>query len=363
MTRNACFALLILVTVAACSRSAEPDQPSVEPCSQPANACAKPKQADPPEDVKDGEPEKTTTEGGFQADKRSSPLPRGYSRELKLLYIEQGFRHEARFLNENLKRDKGLAYQGFFIEAQDGWTQPTSNWSEEVKKQVKPLRRPFWADGKIIEDEAVFIAAKYDVVIIGDVNSTSPTWREEYWDWLATWVEAGGGLILLSGQAHHPSDYGNLEAYKSLSPLKLDAPATPDQLINRGVEKYFGRTAAGRKHQILRLDADEARDDELWGVENAGQFQPGDLHGMYWYALAGEPKEDATVLARVAKPDGKIADGAPLIITRNHGKGRVLWLGTEDFHYWRQWVGEHYFYKFWQNAIRWAANDPGKKPD
>src|SRR5687767_2684131 len=110
MVRNAWFMILILAALAACSRSMEPAPPVVEPCSAPANACAKPKPADPPAEVKKVEPVKPGVEGGFQTDKLSAPLLSGYSRELKLLYIEQGFRHEARFLNENLKRDKGLAY-------------------------------------------------------------------------------------------------------------------------------------------------------------------------------------------------------------------------------------------------------------
>jgi uncharacterized membrane protein len=352
MLRNAYLAPLLLAALAACSRAAPgpvggPESAAIES----ANATA----ANSPTEIV---PEIRELERGPAVD--STPLPRGFSRELKLLYLEQTFRHEARFLNESLKRDKGLAYQGFFLDAQDGWTQPTSNWSDDPKKRVKPLRSDRAVEAGLFNDEADFAEQKYDVIVVGDINTSDRLIRPEYWDWLQSWVEAGGGLILLSGQEHHPFHYTDVAAYTALSPIRLDVPPDYDTLVNRAVEKYFGRTAEGMGHEMLRLDQASERNNELWGAEANGKFEAGQLHGFYWYAPCGEPKEDATVLARVVNPGGKIADGAPLIVTRQHGKGRVLWLGTDDFHYWRQMVGDYYFYTFWQNAIRWAANDPGK---
>jgi hypothetical protein len=296
-------------------------------------------------------------------DAKPVPLPRGYSRELKLLYLEQTFRHEARFLNEDLKRDRGLAYQGFFLDAQDGWTQPTSGWSEDATKRVKPLLYPFYADGKIVREEKDFVAQKYDVLIIGDVDPASTFWRIEYWDWIADWVDAGGGLILLSGPAHHPSDYLQYKAYRELCPVYLDLPEGEAVSVNRGLSKYYARTEEGRSHEIMRLCEEENRNDELFGTEVDGKFQAGALHGLYSYQVTHKARAGATTLARVGFDGEPVGESQPLIVTRQYGEGRVLWLGTDDFHYWRQYVGDFYFARFWQNCIRWAANDPGRKPD
>jgi uncharacterized membrane protein len=97
------------------------------------------------------------------------------------------------------------------------------------------------------------------------------------------------------------------------------------------------------------------RNAELWGSQQDRRYERGDLNGLYWFASAGEPREGTTVLARVAV-EGDAVDGAPLLAVRQHGKGRVLWLGTDDTHYMREFVGDHHFYRLWQNMIAWAAN-------
>lgn len=307
--------------------------------------------------------EATKVSGGrFQSDKAGNILLSSYSRELKLLYIEQRFRWTARALNETLKRDAGLAYQGFFFDAQNGWTQPSSIWSDDAKKRVKPLGWPFYdADaGKVILDKGAFLALGYDVIILGDVDPGSPYWRNEYWEWLEAWVKQGGGLILLAGAAHNPAGYAKNEAFARMCPIRLELAEGYEFLVDRTVLKYIARTPDGRDHALFELSRDEARRDELFGMEVDDKFQPGELHGIYWYQITGGPAEGATVLARVAS-EGQPADkGEPLIVTREYGTGRVLYLGTDEFHYWRQWVGDFYFARFFQNAIRWAANDPGK---
>jgi uncharacterized membrane protein len=61
------------------------------------------------------------------------------------------------------------------------------------------------------------------------------------------------------------------------------------------------------------------------------------------------------VLARVVSEDGKVSEGGPLLVATEYGKGRVLFVGTDDTNRWRQAVGEAYFYRFWQNAMAWVA--------
>lgn len=365
------WAIAILLLLAACGERVRTSAASPEPapCANseatdesgaPAPAPAK----EPAPHPDEGKPEPVPTgEGGFQADKKATGFPSGYSRELKVLYIEQRFRWQARVLNEALKRDKGLRYQGFFFDALDGWTQPTSQWSDEVKREVRPLQWPFFANGTVVREKKDFLDIGYDVVILGDIDPASKFWRAEYWDWLDSFVDAGGGLILMAGQGNNPSMYVNNETARKLYPVNLDLPDGYENMVNRKKLKYYGLTEEGREHELFHLSDDEGRNAELWGGESDDKYVPGELHGLYWYHATGGAAEGATVLARVVKSGEAINDGEILAATKSHGEGRVLWMGTDDTWLWRQWVGDHYFYKFWQNAMRWVAADPGKQDD
>jgi hypothetical protein len=279
-------------------------------------------------------------------------------RKIKVLYLEQGFRHEARFLSENLKRDKKLEYQGFFFEAQDGWTQPTSNYDAEVKKNVKPLLYPFYGNGKIVREKEEFFKLNYDVIILGDIDPTSTFWRLEYWDWIEEWVSRQrGGLILLAGQSHNPSDYGNYEKARALYPVELDFPPNYDSLVNRSVEKYWRLTPAGRAHELHRLSSNQESNDAQWGRVVDGSYERGKLHGLYWYQHTGGIKPaPAVALSRVAREGPVSGEGEVLSAAMPYGNGMSLYFGTDDMHYWREWVGEYYFYRYWQNAIRFVAS-------
>lgn len=288
-------------------------------------------------------------DSGWQVDKPGRAAS-GYSRALKLLYVEQRFRYAARFLNEALKRDTGLRYQGHFLDAAANWQQPVSLMRGMDEPEPESLKAPFYADGREIESRDEFLSQGYDVVIIGDVDMASI--KLEHWDWLKEHVRDGGGLIMLCGRAHHPQEYHNIDAYTDLCPVVLRDRLALGNVDTQKV-KYHGLTADGEGHEVMDL-ADNA---ELWGDEEDGTYEAGKLHGHYWHYAGATAKPDATVLARVAHEGEAIADGDPLVVARELGDGRVLWLGTDDQWYWRQFEGDKYFYKFWQNAIRWTAND------
>lgn len=352
--------VLFGLLLAACGGSRLPDArghaagPQVAEQSPPAkdapsNAV---EEKDPPELPPD-------TGKGFGADKMRKDMGGpDIGRELKVLYIEQRFRWQARYLNEAMKRDKHLAYQGFFFDAQEGWTQPTSNWSDEVRSRVKPLRWPMYADGKIVRTRDDFLALNYDVILLGDIDPLSECWRDEYLDWIEEWVKRGGGLILASGAAHNPWQFGGNETFQRLCPVKIEVP-DDTRIVNSQITKYLWLTEAGREHFILKLSGDEERNNELWGQEKDGRYEAGQLHGIYWHAVTGKAVEGASVLANVTREGFQVPDEQPLIVTKTYGKGRVFWVGTDDTWQWRQYVGDYYFYKFWQHAVLWAAGEGG----
>ncbi|MCA8945802.1 MAG: hypothetical protein KDB29_06230, partial [Planctomycetes bacterium] len=280
-------------------------------------------------------------------------------RKIKVLYIEQRFRWQARYLNEALKRDKKLEYQGFFFDAQDGWTQPTSNYDEEAKRTVQPLRWPFYGNGKVIREKEDFFKLNYDVIILGDIDPASEFWRFEYWDWIEEWVSRQrGGLILLAGSAHNPQSYVNNEKAKSLYPVELDdLPTNYQDLVNTTVQKHWRLTPAGRAHEVHRLSSNPERNDEIWGSIRDGNYEAGQLAGMYWYQpTSGIKPAPAVALSRVTREGPVSGEGDVLTAAMPYGNGMTFYCGSDDTWLWRQYVGDYYFYRFWQNSIRFVAS-------
>lgn len=297
-----------------------------------------------------GSGERPVTGGGGQADgfqaERPSREAGRFSRELSVLLLEQRFRYDARALNEALKRDPGLRYQGYFMDAQEGWTQPTSAHDREIK----PMKAPFFKDG-VIEKKEDFKALGYNVIILGDVNAEDKRFKAEYWEWLEEWVREGGGLVLISGAQYNPSKYEH-ESFRKLLPVTL--PEEAAEVDTRSM-KYWGLTADGASHAVCKL-AEGERNAQLWGGEKDGKFERGQLNGLYWHVAGAKPREGTTVLARVALLSVAIAERNPVLAIRQHGEGRVVWVGSDDTWLWREMAGDTYFYRFWQNALGWAAD-------
>ena len=288
---------------------------------------------------------------GFHAESRSKKIDTGYARHLKVILLEQGFRHEARWLNQNLKRDEGLDYQAFFVDADPGWPQPTSIYDDAAKRRVKSLRAPFWQDGTRITEKEAFLALSYDVIIVGDIDPESTEWRDEYWQWLELWTRSGGGLIFSAGMRYNPGACKSESSQKVLPMTRVETGAEVDTTKI----KYWGLTDEGLQHGILQLSNEKGRVRELLGSEVDGKFERGQLDGLYWYAANLKPIDGATVLARAVVEGGQVSEGAPILVAMDYGKGRVVFVGTEDTNRWRAIVGERYFYRFWQNAMAWAA--------
>jgi hypothetical protein len=341
--------ILGLLLLAACSSPG--DEPAATDDAYTVMADPAPTPAHTTVQAQATQPVRDAAKPGVQVEKRPRVFPRGYSRDVKILYVEQGFRWQARALNDALKRDRSVAYQAFFLDAQKGWTQPVSQYDEAIKRRLHPLQHPFSFKGAPAETREEFLGMSYDVMLIGDLNPADERIPAYYWDWIDEWVRDGGGLILAAGQHHHPAAYLNNAAFRRLHPFDLNVP---EGEIDTRVMKHWGLTTEGRKHGICALSHES--NDEAWGGEESGEYKRGLLNGLYWYAQAGNPVSGTTVLARVAREGERISAGAPLLAVREHGRGRVVWIGSDDTHYWREMVGDHYFYRFWQNAIAWAAN-------
>jgi len=290
---------------------------------------------------------------GAQFEKKGTPIKKGYSRNLKLFYLENQFRWEARALNDALRRDAMLEYRGLFLSAQRGWRQPVS-----YNRTLKSLDTSFVGPGGALRDAQKLAAEGLDVVIVGDVALDKDVIAAECWESLEAWVKGGGGLILLAGSVNMPVNCRASVAFNRLCPMAEVEPGKQAD-IDTTKDKYWGLTAEGQDHEVFRLSVDPQQVRELFGSEREGAFVRGGLNGVFWYAGGLKPKAEATVLAR-AVPDGEaVATGEPMVASMALGKGRVLWVGTDDANRIREFFGDTYFYRLWQNMIRWAANDPG----
>jgi hypothetical protein len=281
-------------------------------------------------------------------------------RRIRVLYLEQRARYQWRYLDMALRRDRKIEYQGFLFDAMDGWQQPISQ-DPEVAANLRPLAAPFHDGNRIVRNREQFFDLEYDIIILGDIDtsaSTSTPFRREYWDWIEEWVsQHRGGLILLPGSGHNPHDYYNIESARALFPVEIEPRESVRQRVDTTRTKYWRLTPSGRGHEVHRLSSNQQRNDELWGSVRDGMFTRGQLRGLYWYAPTGGIKPaPAVALSRVGREGAVTGEGDVLTAAMPYGNGMVFYCGSDDTWLWREFFGDHYFYRFWSNVIRFTAS-------
>jgi len=351
MMKRALLGGLLLFLIAGCGSQEPVAVPDQGPDSDSARH-VQDKPEPPQEETPDTEPPEAADDQGEPDAGTHEPLSSSgrFSRELKVLYLEQRPSFQWRYLNDVIRRDTELIYQSFLFDADPGWRQPVSSGSRDVE----PLQAPFW-DGALVRDKQSFLDIGYDVVMLGDIDPVSQFWRREYWEWLEAFVQQGGGLILLPGSGMHNRLHMGVEAARRLHPVDLRIPPSQVPRVDTSTMKYWGRTQPN--HDLFKMSAVPERNDELWGVETDGEFARGQLRGLYWYHPTAGAVEGATVLGRVAVPGKPISEGDVVVATMDYGKGRVLWIGSDDTWLWREYFGDHYFYRFVTNAFRHVTKD------
>ena len=99
----------------------------------------------------------------------------------------------------------------------------------------------------------------------------------------------------------------------------------------------------GAINEATRFYDEPGRNQNAWA----------NLPRYYWSAAADRPAPGATVLAWNPIPTayGKV----PLVAHHYAGRGRVMFVGTDETFRWRQNVGERFFYRFWGQSVRFVA--------
>lgn len=236
---------------------------------------------------------------------------------LRVLYLEGALRVEQRFVRRTLAASPDIHVDFRWIDSS---------------------RRDDWP----IDIAPELLKAKYDVYLIGDLDSSAL--RPGDLETILDRVESGAGIGLLGG--FHAFEAGGWasSALGPLVPFELDRLGRQpfDEPVRPGLHREgplqlvpdsrFGGVS------ILRLGADEAASLAAW------QAMP---------PLAGANKLGRLVPS--AKPLAVTADGAPLLVAREYGMGRVLTFAADST--WR-WVmkgagDEHR--RFWRQLVLWLA--------
>ncbi|HWN68203.1 MAG TPA: hypothetical protein VNM90_11245, partial [Haliangium sp.] len=192
-----------------------------------------------------------------------------------------------------------------------------------------------------------------------------------YLENIRSYVEGGGGLVMLGGALSFSSGgYAGTPVAAALPVELVDpfgvpgAPARPrpgsdgatgpgDPLIDTAPFTPV-LTRAGQAHPITALRYERADNLATW------QALP-PLEGVNLVARA---RPEAVVLAE--HPRLRTRDGAamPVIVSGEYGQGRVLTVGTDSLWRWGFVAaarpgddGRHYI-ELWENSIRWLIQDP-----
>ncbi len=239
---------------------------------------------------------------------------------LHVLYIEGDLRVEQKFLRRAL----------------DAW--------RDIKVDFIRLDPRHLKETKPNDLKERFAPGKYDVYILGDVDSSAFTPAEL--KQLKETIGGGKGLIMLGGfHAFGPGGYSETPLedvlpvnMDRLERQPLDGPVREDVQL-RGPLR-MGPTPHGLRHFVLTLAAGAQENAAAWAklppLEGANKF-------------AGV-KDSATILAEA---DGK--EDRPLLISHEWGRGRVVAFAGDST--WR-WVMRGFgsaHKRFWRQIVLWLA--------
>ncbi len=249
--------------------------------------------------------------------------------KVKVLLIDGLPRWDFRFLRNALRRDHGIGGRlgneaDVRLEAQ--WR----HQSPEERAAALP--------------RSLDQLAQYQAIVVGDV---SPDMLDGAFLRLLDQAvrERGVGLIVAAGPLAMPHRYGS--TLQDLLPVRMRSQAVRGK-VTAGPYFRLELSPEGCIHEATRFYDDPGRNQDAWA----------NMPRYYWYADAERAAPGATVLLwnPLTTAYGKI----PLVAHHYAGKGRVLFVGTDETFRWRQNVGDRFFYKFWGQAVRFVARRDAK---
>ena len=170
---------------------------------------------------------------------------------------------------------------------------------------------------------------RYGLIVIGDLPAAA--FRTEELTWIRRFVDyGGGGLVFIAGRRRHLVEY--LETpLGPLVPVEFADQPTPWPL---GAPLRIRLAPNGLAVRALRLVDDEEVNAELWQI----------LRPLTWVLLArARVGSEVWVETQLGK--------VPVMVERVVGRGRVLYLGTDETWRWRFKVGDRYHRRLWGQIL------------
>jgi hypothetical protein len=259
---------------------------------------------------------------------------------VKVLYVENMPRREYKFLQPMLDRDRRVLARFFLIEGDprlaEGKASAVSG-SMFLDKFPENFPDPSPRDPD---------TKPYDLLILGDVPATAlGTQRTKA---IQKFVKEGGGLVVIAGRQHMPTDYVDSPLAEVL-PVEFSRQAFPIQPDSRTQPFRPLLTYDGEQSGMLAL-ADSQEDNlRLW-KEDLWK----DGRGFYWFYPVNGLRPAATAL--LVHPELKTGQKPnekplPLIASQYYGKGESLFLGIDEAWRWRDSTGDKLTSRFWGQII------------
>ena len=244
---------------------------------------------------------------------------------------------DERFLRGLLKKDPNVDLISFFIlrTPQDSTRVPQNDLS----------LIPFPTDELFTKELKTF-----DLVIFQNFDY-GPYNMAQYLDNVKDYVQGGGSFVMIGGEKSFSEGRYQGTYIEDILPVDL-LPQTSGTISTDAFQPRL--TEAGRRSPIMQVGSSRQATDrifaslpELDGVNEVAKVKP-----------------DAQVL--LSDPFLKTADGggnAPVIATREVGRGRTMAVMTDSTWFWSfPAAGEggdrRVYDRFWTNAMRWLIRDP-----
>lgn len=252
---------------------------------------------------------------------------------LKVLIVDSEPRWEFRYLRNALARDAGVQLHTLLYHPQLQMGEG-AGYLKEFPAKAEDLQG-------------------YDVIFLGDIGLQTGLSQEtdrprpglsiENLKMLRSLIEEhASGLVLIPG-AHGLQNSFATSELDSIIPVETDA--SKPEGVTTASEGRLELTLLGSNHWLTMLASDAKTNESVWRS----------LPGFQWHAAIKRARPGSEVLAVHDAQRGPLGR-VPLLVTRNAGNGKVLYMGTDSAWKWRRGVEDTYHYRFWGQVVRWMAH-------
>ena len=243
---------------------------------------------------------------------------------LKVLVIDSFPRWEYRFLRNALSRDQGVEVRCLLFHPGMNKRGAGTDYIQEFPRTRAEL-------------------SKYDVIFLGDVgvgNNELSTAQLEMIKGLV--AQQGSGLVLIPGIRGRQLSLLD-------SPIADLIPVVMDKKQAKGIrtksEAHLLLTSTGMEHLLTMLADSPEANRLLWKR----------LPGFLWCGPVTKARPGSHVLGVHSLRNnewGKL----PLLVTRKHQNGNILFMGIDNAWRWRKGVEDTFHYRFWSQVVSWMAH-------